>query len=145
MTKVLICDNTKVLSVVGVHQEGIAVVIPIGQVSFSVEDSSPVGVGYSYTLDAAGNPTFTPPPPATTTTLKAVLWYNCFTPQEAIGIKTSTDPVVQEFWFRLQQLITAGHDVDTSLASVQEGVQYLVNKGIVAAPRVAAILLGTLT
>ena len=87
------------------------------------------------------------PPPApvpTTVNMPAVLWYNCWTPAEAIGIKTSADPVIQEFWFRLNLLIQAGHDIDTSTPSVQAGVHYIASKGITTPERVAQILLGKL-
>lgn len=95
-----------------------------------------------------------PAPAPTTTVMKAVLWYNCFTPTEAVAIRKSSDPLVQEFVYRLNQLIAAGENVDTALASVQEGVGYLsvtdqVPAVTPAAPyiapaRVAAILAGVL-
>ncbi len=69
--------------------------------------------------------TFTIAASMVTTVIKAVLWYNCFQPAEARAIKGSTDPEVQEFYFRLSQMIAAGETLDTSTASVQEGVAYL--------------------
>jgi hypothetical protein len=84
------------------------------------------------------------PAAPTTTVMKAVLWYNCFTPTEAKAIKASTDPLVEEFYFRLQQLIAAGETIDTSLTSVQEGVDYLVSQSIITLARAPQILLGVL-
>jgi len=81
---------------------------------------------------------------APSTTMKAVLWYNCFTPSEAIAIRASTDPLIKEFVYRLEQLIAAGETIDTSLGSVQEGVNYLASIGLITSARVSQIIAGAL-
>jgi hypothetical protein len=116
---------------------------PTGATKYELDDASPVDIGYTVTV-TNGVPSFTAPALPITTIMKAVLWYNCFTPTESTTIKASKDPLVQEFYFRLQQLIAAGEDIDTSLTSIQEGVNYLASLGIVAPARIPAILLGTL-
>ena len=78
-----------------------------------------------------------------TVVMKAVLWYNCFTPAEAVAIKKSQDPLVMEFLYRLNQQITAGETIDTARASVQDGVNYLASTNQIpevtpAAPYLAA-------
>jgi hypothetical protein len=125
---------------------------PVNSILYTVSDATEVNVGWTCTLSEEG-PVFAPSSSSyTTCVMQAVLWYNSFTVAESIAIKSSRDPVVQEFYFRLNQLITANLNVDTSSNSVQEGVNYLAttNQIPVTTPpstyispsRVADILLG---
>lgn len=56
--------------------------------------------------------------------MSGTAFYDAFSPTEAIAIKGSKDPLVQEFWFRVQQAITNGTQVNPNITSVQEGLAY---------------------
>lgn len=76
--------------------------------------------------------------------LTPMSFYLAFTPAERIAIKTSTDPVVQEFWDTYQRAENTGTQIDPNLVSVQEGLAYLAQgPGILASrDRIAQILNG---
>jgi hypothetical protein len=153
--KTVFVSNGVVAGHAAAHQSGVTVSSTIpGAAAYDVDDSSPVDAGWTVTLDANGVPTFTAPAPPTTCVISAVDFYDCFTPSEAVAIKASTDPLVQEFVFRLLQRIDAGRSVDTSSPSIQEGVEYLATSvrlpattpasTYIATSRVAEILRGTM-
>lgn len=79
---------------------------------YSVEDGTQVGVGWTVTVNN-GVPTFTPS--TAYPILTPIQYYNAFTIAEAIAIKNSTDPFVQEFWYRLNMLIT---NPDTATSTI---------------------------
>lgn len=84
-----------------------------------------------------------PPSPGPTVypKLTPIAYYNAFTVVEAIAIKTSTDPIVQEIWYRLQTAIAAsGSDliIDPNSAPVQSGLNYLSTTNTLPASTPAA-------
>ena len=86
--------------------------------------------GAVYANGSWTNPTpVTPPtPPVVYSKLTPIQYYNAFTVAEAIAIKTSSDPVVLEIWYRLQVAMTAsGNDpiIDPNSTPVQAGLEYL--------------------
>lgn len=76
--------------------------------------------------------------------------YMAFKPQERIAIKTSTDPLVQEFWAMYQLSVQLQKPTDPNLPSVREAIGYLATPvepgpgaGILAGPeRIGEILAG---
>jgi hypothetical protein len=70
-------------------------------------------------------------------------FYLAFTPAERIQIKTSTDPVVQEFWATYLLAEQTGTPIDPGLVSVTAGLQYLRDSNILQSDeRIADILMG---
>lgn len=75
--------------------------------------------------------------------LTPMTFYLAFSPAERIKIKTSTDPLVAEFWDTYQRAERTDTDVDPNLVSIQEGLGYLVQVGILASEsRVPDLLAG---
>lgn len=83
--------------------------------------------------------------------LTPMTFYLAFTPAERIAIKSSTDPVVKEFWETYQLSVQLNKPTDPNLVSVQAGLNYLAQKptdtppgpGILAShDRVTQILAG---
>ncbi|TFW17976.1 hypothetical protein [Duganella callida] len=76
--------------------------------------------------------------------------YMAFKPAERIAIKTSVDPLVQEFWAMYQLSVQLQKPTDPNLASVREAIEYLAapvepgpGAGILAgAERIGEILAG---
>lgn len=83
-------------------------------------------------------------PPVRYATVTPAFFYNCFTVQERIAIKTSTDPNTKEFWETLQIQLAAAEPIDLNTPSVQNGLDYFTGHGLLVAGRKAAILAGTL-
>jgi hypothetical protein len=86
-------------------------------------------------------------PVVTYPTLTPMAFYLAFTPLERIAIKTSANPMVQEFWATYQLAVQAGASIDMALQSNQQGIGYLAmpepaGPGILAADRVAQVLQG---
>ena len=65
-----------------------------------------------------------------------------FSPQERVAIKTSTDPVVQDF-FEIVNDPRLTY-VDLGLQSTMDAIGYLQSEGLLTGERAAAILTGTL-
>ena len=65
-----------------------------------------------------------------------------FSPQERVAIKTSTDPVVQDF-FEIVNDPRLTY-VDLGLQSTKDAIGYLQSEGLLTGERAAAILTGTL-
>jgi hypothetical protein len=91
------------------------------------------------------------PIPAPMPMLTPMTFYLAFTPQERIAIKSSTDPLVKEFWASYELAVQLQKDVDPNLVSVSAAVAYLARQpgddppgpGILASPeRVQQILAG---
>lgn len=74
--------------------------------------------------------------------LTPMTFYMAFKPAERIAIKTSTDPVVAEFWFTFDLSVKLDKPVDPNLKSVVDGLQYLVSLGILTGDRLEPIKLG---
>lgn len=76
--------------------------------------------------------------------------YMAFKPQERIAIKTSADPLVQEFWAMYQLSVQLQKPTDPNLPSVRDAIGYLAapvepgpGAGILASPeRIEEILAG---
>lgn len=68
----------------------------------------------SYELPAPSLPALTP-----------MQFYLAFTPAERIAIKTSADPVVQEFWATYEIALQTNTPIDIGLASVTGGLDYI--------------------
>jgi hypothetical protein len=64
-------------------------------------------------------------PPAPYGLLTPMTLYMAFTPGERIAIKTSSDPMVKEFWEMYQLSVQLGKPTDPNLASVQGAIAYL--------------------
>lgn len=79
-----------------------------------------------------------PPPSATTTLLSTIEYFDRFMPQEEAAIRASTDSVVKVILGRLDDSRVLS--IDTSSATVIQGVGYLVSIKLIDASRVAAIL-----
>lgn len=101
--------------------------------------------GHTFTAPSTWTPPATPAPTAAPlAALKPMQFYLAFSPAERVAIKTSTDPMVQEFWDTYQRAERTNTPIDPQLVSVQEGVAYLRAHGILASDaRVAQILAGT--
>lgn len=83
------------------------------------------------------------PAPVLLPKLTPMTFYLAFSPAERIAIKASTDPVVMEFWDTYQRAERTDTAVDPNLLSVQEGLTYLVQRGVLASSdRIAQILNG---
>jgi len=121
-----------------------------GAVEYTTDVSNPVDVGWSVTV-TNGVPSFTAPA-AVLPKLTPMQFYLAFTPAERIAIKTSTDPVVSEFWATYQLAVQTNTLIDPSLTSVVEGLTYMATSktatppgaGILASSaRIAQIQAGT--
>lgn len=89
-----------------------------------------------------------PEPVVTYPTLTPMAFYLAFKPMERIALKTSTNPMVQEFWATYQLAVQTGSDVHMELASNRQAIAYLAvpkpeGPGILAPERVAQVLQGT--
>lgn len=83
------------------------------------------------------------PAPVLLPTLTPMTFYLAFKPAERIAIKASTDAEVMEFWDTYQRAERTDTAVDPNLVSVQEGLLYLVQRGVLASSdRIAQILNG---
>lgn len=73
------------------------------------------------------NPVSVPPTPATPVyeLLTPMTLYMAFKPQERIAIKSSTDPLVIEFWAMYQLSVQLDKPTDPNLVSVQNALNYL--------------------
>lgn len=100
------------------------------------------GVLTKFTLtppeEVSVEPTVVVPPKVT-----VIEWKMLFTTQERIAAKTSTDPVIQD----LQELMNDPRtvNVDLSLVSIQQALDYMTVIGILAPGRKDQILLGKVT
>jgi hypothetical protein len=129
--------------------EALATHVPSLQEQFH---ACPANVAANWTFVAPSTwtaPVSPMPPPATTAYAKLtpIQYYNAFTVAEAIAIKTSTDPVVQEIWYRLQTAITASGNnpiVDPNSTPVQAGLTYLstTNPPLIQPSRIPQICAG---
>jgi len=116
--------NSAVVGMVSVHQNCIAESTIEGAVTLEVDDSVEVAVGYSVdTVD--GVQRFIAPPP-TPPKVTAPQFKMLFTSKERIKAKSlrATDPGVDDFWDLLDDPRTT--QVDLALASVQEGIEYVL-------------------
>jgi hypothetical protein len=78
-----------------------------------------------------------PPPPAAPVPFPLITparFYNCFTLQEMLYIKASSDPKVKEFFARYQVAYGADEMIDPNLNSVQGGLNYLSITPVVPTP-----------
>lgn len=86
--------------------------------------------------------------------LTPMQFYLAFKPAERIALKTSTDPMVQEFWATYQLAVQTGTSIEMGLQSNQDAIAYLAipktaqtplgtaGPGILTAERVAQVLMG---
>jgi hypothetical protein len=63
-----------------------------------------------------------------------------FTAQERIAVKTSTDPVVQDFWQLVEDPRTT--EVNLALKSVQDAIRYLESQSLIGEGRADEVLTG---
>lgn len=81
--------------------------------------------------------------------LTPMTFYLAFSTAERIALKSSTDPIVAEFWDTYQRAERTNTMIDPNLVSVREGLQYIATPkpggpGILAsADRIDEILAGT--
>lgn len=95
---------------------------------------SPGGIGSTY---SGGNFSVPPTPAASAHNwISATKFLLRFTTQERIAIRTSTDPIVQDFI----GLINTAVDVDLTDPATTQGVQYLESSGLIGSGRAAQIL-----
>ena len=86
--------------------------------------------GYGlYIYDEDGT-LFEPVGPAPLPMLTPMTFYLAFTPQERIAIKSSTDPMVKEFWDTYDLAARLNVSIDPNLISVQGGIVYLATPEI---------------
>ena len=97
-----------------------------GTVDYIVDDNSPVDVGWLVDT-STGIPVFAAPPLASKplTNLTPMQFYLAFTPGERMAIKTSTDPVVVEFWATYQLAVQLNDSINPNLPSIAGAVEYL--------------------
>ena len=72
------------------------------------------------------DPVTPPTPPISYPTLSPIEFYLAFTPAERIAIKTSTDPIVKEFWATYELAAQVGAQINPQLVSIVESLAYLV-------------------
>lgn len=101
-------------------------------------------VGYSLVAGVwtAPAPVASTPLPVVYPILTPTLFYVCFTTQERIAIKASTDPVVVELLATLNMCLAAGAEINLNLASTRADVQYMETIGLLAPGRYAQIIAG---
>jgi hypothetical protein len=108
--------------------ETLATHVPSLQAQFQ-ECPDDVAANWTFVAPSTWTAPVAPTPPAARyANLTPIQYYNAFTAAEAIAIKTSNDPVVQEIWYRLQTAITASGNVpiiDPNSTPVQAGLTYL--------------------
>lgn len=89
----------------------------------------------------APEPAPTPEPVAPTPpTIGVIAFKLLFTAAERIAVKTSADPVVQDFWQLIEDPRTT--EVNLALKSVQDALGYLETHGLINAGRAAQISTG---
>lgn len=116
-------------------------------IDYVVPESTPAEVGWSVAL-VSGQPIFTAP--TSLPLLGPMQFYLALSPAERIAIKTSSDPMVSEFWMTYQLSAQLNHPIDPNLTSVQGALNYLAapvspgpGAGILASTaRVTQILAG---
>ncbi len=77
-----------------------------------------------------------PETPVTPQPLTQLAFLRRFTAQERIAIRSSTDPIIQDFL----QLVSLAQDILVTDPDTQMGVGYLAQQGFIAPERVAEIL-----
>lgn len=102
--------------------------LPYGLASKQYPDR-PTGVWDAAQLDFVA---VDPPPPV----LTRLQMLRRFTRDERVAIRSSTDPVVQDFL----SLLEAASEVDLGDTDTIAGVQYLEQQGLIAAGRAAEVL-----
>lgn len=85
--------------------------------------------GVMYVVDKS-----TPP------TIGVIAFKLLFTATERIAVKTSTDPVVQDFWQLVEDPRTT--EVNLALKSVQDALRYLEAEGLLSTGRADQIITG---
>ena len=79
-------------------------------------------------------PTPAPLPAIPFPLIPAARFYNCFTAQEMLDIKSSIDPMVKEFFARYQVALGANEPIDPNLDSVTGGLNYLSTTNVLPTP-----------
>lgn len=134
MKTVFTKDNV-VVSMATVHAEATVSCSIEGAVRHDVPDDVQVEIGWTF---ADGKFTKSTKPP-----IVSVIEYKMlFTSAERIATKLSTDPVIVD----LQELMNDPRtkNVDLSLQSISDALDYMTSKGILAAGRKAEILTGVI-
>ena len=80
------------------------------------------------------------PPPVIPPKVSPVEFKLLFTAPERIAIKTSTDPVIQDFFEIVNDPRLT--EVNLALPSTQDALGYLAQQGLIAEARIAQIVLG---
>lgn len=83
-----------------------------------------------------------PPPAPVSPTVGPIAFKLLFTAQERIAVKTSTDPVIQDFWQIVEDPRTS--EVNLALKATQDALGYLVTAGLLTEARKVEILTGQL-
>ena len=99
--------------------------------------STTARIGDLYSVGVFSPPT---PPPPQTTGLNFLQFMALFTPTEQAAIAMSSDPQVRIFIM----MATGASQIDLTDDRVITGVNYLASIGLIAAPRVARVLSGSL-
>lgn len=84
-----------------------------------------------------------PNPEPEAATLTAIQLYLAFAPAERIAIKTSTEPMVQEFWATYELAVQTGASIHMGSPSVTAMLAGLVAAEIIDEDRLADIRAGT--
>lgn len=92
-----------------------------------VPDGTQNGATFDSATQSWTNPAHAPAEPvaAQLPRLTPMTFYLAFSPAERIQIKTSTDPLVAEFWDTYQRAERTNTEVDPNLVSIRDGLAYL--------------------
>lgn len=115
----------------------------------SVADESPVAIGWTYVVQGERY-VYSPPSALLSRKVPPIEFKLLFSAPERVAIKTSTDPVIMDFYELVEQqreVNTRDPDrglIDLSLQSTRDALGYMVTKEILTAARMEAILSGGL-
>ncbi|GEM_PF-2251652 len=88
---------------------------PVGSVEYQVADEVNVQPGFTCTVED-GEPVFAAPA-AVQPDLDPMVFYDAFQVGEALAIKNSADPVIQECWFRVQTAISTNTPINPAVVT----------------------------
>lgn len=138
MKSVFIKDGA-VVSVITAHAPGVVVTCAIpGAEERVVPDESPVDTGWTVAI-VDGSLVFAAPA-SEAPKVSPVQFKLLFTSVERIAIKTSTDPVLQDFFEIVNDPRLTS--VDLGLQSTKDALWYLASNSLIAPGRVDEILMG---
>lgn len=115
-----------------------------GTIHYTVDDSNPVTTDWIVTESNTGL-IFTPPEPKEPKLpeMLPMRLYMAFSPTERAAIKSSTDPIVQDFWTTFEFAKETNHMIDPNLSSFVDGLNAMVKAKILSSTdRIAEIQQG---